>query len=342
MDATFDIYEDAAGRHRWRLVAANNEIVADSGEGYASRSNAVRAIKRVMQVAPDADRLSFGRTHYVVYRDTDEQFHWRLVAGNGRLLATSDEGYASKASARRAIDRVGKYADTEERYRLVEVDDAQRWHLTAPNGRVLARSASEYETDRAAEAAIRRMRNLGPTADRLSREHFDIYEDAAGQFRWRLVAGNGQIIADGGQGYASKDGARQAVDRLKAAATASVVLDASLGLSIRSADGRQFEPMIPAGSELPIVAERSDFTTHEEDQRRLDVNVLQGESADPEDNDHLLTVSLTDLPARPKGEPRFRVRYALTPGGTLAVSLLDLETSAHVEDSTRVPLAVSR
>ncbi len=342
MDATFDIYEDADGRYRWRLVAANSEIVADSGEGYATRSNAVRAIDRVTRVAPDADRLSFGRAHYVVFPDTDDQFVWRLVAGNGRVLATSDEGYASKASARRAIDRVGKYADTEARYRSVEADGGLRWHLTAPNGRVLARSATTYEAERTVRAAVRRMRNLGPTAGRLDGEHFDIYEDTAGQFRWRLVAANGRIIADSGQGYADKDGARRAVDRIKTAATASVVLEAPLGLSIRSDETRRFEPMLPAGSDLPAVVERSDFTTHKEDQRRLDVNVLQGESTDPADNDRLLTVSLTDLPVRPKGEPRFRVRYALTPGGTLAVSLLDLETRAHVEDSTTVPLTVVR
>jgi uncharacterized protein YegP (UPF0339 family) len=36
---------------------------------------------------------------------------------------------------------------------------------------------------------------------------FELYKDAKGEFRWRLVASNGQTIANGGEGYKSKDSA---------------------------------------------------------------------------------------------------------------------------------------
>ncbi|MBW3537179.1 MAG: DUF1508 domain-containing protein [Actinobacteria bacterium] len=39
----FEIYRDAASEYRWRLKASNGRIVADSGEGYSSHSNAHRA-----------------------------------------------------------------------------------------------------------------------------------------------------------------------------------------------------------------------------------------------------------------------------------------------------------
>lgn len=39
----FEIYRDRAGEWRWRLKAGNGRIVGDSGEGYASESNARRA-----------------------------------------------------------------------------------------------------------------------------------------------------------------------------------------------------------------------------------------------------------------------------------------------------------
>jgi len=42
----FDIYVDGQGEWRWRLVAANGRIVGDSGEGYATSSNARRAARR--------------------------------------------------------------------------------------------------------------------------------------------------------------------------------------------------------------------------------------------------------------------------------------------------------
>lgn len=39
----FEVYLDHADEYRWRLVAGNGRIVADSGEGYDSARNAWRA-----------------------------------------------------------------------------------------------------------------------------------------------------------------------------------------------------------------------------------------------------------------------------------------------------------
>jgi uncharacterized protein YegP (UPF0339 family) len=38
-----------------------------------------------------------------------------------------------------------------------------------------------------------------------SQATFELYEDNAGEWRWRLVHDNGNIIATGGEGYASKE-----------------------------------------------------------------------------------------------------------------------------------------
>ena len=45
--ARFRIYRDQAGQYRWRLRAANNRIIADSGESYTRRRDCVRAIESV-------------------------------------------------------------------------------------------------------------------------------------------------------------------------------------------------------------------------------------------------------------------------------------------------------
>jgi len=37
------------------------------------------------------------------------------------------------------------------------------------------------------------------------------YEDAAGEWRWRLVASNGQIIATSGEGYVSESNVDRAI-----------------------------------------------------------------------------------------------------------------------------------
>ncbi|APX98227.1 hypothetical protein BB347_11120 [Natronorubrum daqingense] len=50
----FEVYEDRAEEWRWRLVHWNGNIVADSGEGYASRSNARRAVRNMREIVPSA------------------------------------------------------------------------------------------------------------------------------------------------------------------------------------------------------------------------------------------------------------------------------------------------
>jgi uncharacterized protein YegP (UPF0339 family) len=53
--ATFELYEDSSGEYRWRLVHDNGNIIADSGEGYASRQKARQGIDSVKNNAPDAE-----------------------------------------------------------------------------------------------------------------------------------------------------------------------------------------------------------------------------------------------------------------------------------------------
>jgi uncharacterized protein YegP (UPF0339 family) len=43
----FEIYADSGGGFRWRLVAANGQTVATSGEAFASKANATRAAENV-------------------------------------------------------------------------------------------------------------------------------------------------------------------------------------------------------------------------------------------------------------------------------------------------------
>ncbi|MCO8244513.1 HVO_2922 family protein [Haladaptatus sp. AB643] len=44
---------------------------------------------------------------------------------------------------------------------------------------------------------------------------FQVYKDHAGEWRWRLVHRNGNIIADGGEGYSSKRAAKNGIKSVK-------------------------------------------------------------------------------------------------------------------------------
>ena len=43
----YEVYKDTNGEWRWRLWAANNKVIADSGEGYANRTDCLSAIELV-------------------------------------------------------------------------------------------------------------------------------------------------------------------------------------------------------------------------------------------------------------------------------------------------------
>jgi len=40
----FHVYKDTAGYSRWRLLAANNRTIADSGEGYNNKQDCLSAV----------------------------------------------------------------------------------------------------------------------------------------------------------------------------------------------------------------------------------------------------------------------------------------------------------
>ena len=55
MAAKFELYRDAKGEFRWRLVASNGQTIATAGEGYKSKESAKAGIESVKKNAPIAE-----------------------------------------------------------------------------------------------------------------------------------------------------------------------------------------------------------------------------------------------------------------------------------------------
>jgi uncharacterized protein len=53
MAGKFEVYRDGKGEYRFRLKAANGEIIASS-EGYSSKDSCMKGIDSVKKNAPDA------------------------------------------------------------------------------------------------------------------------------------------------------------------------------------------------------------------------------------------------------------------------------------------------
>ncbi|MFB6160057.1 MAG: HVO_2922 family protein [Haloferacaceae archaeon] len=53
-EATVEVYQDRGGQWRWRLVHRNGNIIAEGGQGYASKRNALDGVESVRENLPDA------------------------------------------------------------------------------------------------------------------------------------------------------------------------------------------------------------------------------------------------------------------------------------------------
>jgi len=123
---------------------------------------------------------------FQLYEDAAEQYRWRLRHDNGNIIADGGEGYSSKQKARQGLESVKE---------------------NAAGGHVVDQSRDE--TVDSEESG--------------SKATFEIFRDAEEKWRWRLRHDNGNIIADCGSGYSSKQKAKQGLRSVKTNAAGAAV-----------------------------------------------------------------------------------------------------------------------
>ena len=109
------IFLDSLGEYRFRLVAPNGEIIAAS-QGYdekASCRKGIESVKRNTEIAQIFDlttkQESIGGTKFEVFKDSRDEYRFRLIAANEEIIAAS-QGYNYKVSCIDGIESVKKNA----------------------------------------------------------------------------------------------------------------------------------------------------------------------------------------------------------------------------------------
>jgi uncharacterized protein len=59
----------------------------------------------------------------------------------------------------------------------------------------------------------------------MSTTSFEVYKDKKGHYRWRLIAKNGESVAEGGEGFVDRRHAMNAVKKLKVWASTEKIVD---------------------------------------------------------------------------------------------------------------------
>lgn len=108
-------------------------------------------------------------------------------------------------------------------FAVKQVKNGIMFNLKATNGQVVATS-EVYTTKRACEngiASVRKNAVIAPiedqtaeTVEKQKNPKFEIFKDKAGEFRFRLKAANGEIIA-ASQGYASLKNCLAGIESVK-------------------------------------------------------------------------------------------------------------------------------
>ena len=97
------------------------------------------------------------------YKDKAGEFRFRLKAGNGENILSS-EGYKAKASCKNGIESVRKNSQIPERFVAKQTSAGKhRFNLMASNGQVIATSQS-YSTEASCQAGMKSVAKTAPDA----------------------------------------------------------------------------------------------------------------------------------------------------------------------------------
>ncbi|MDZ7700816.1 MAG: DUF1508 domain-containing protein [Halobacteriales archaeon] len=247
-ESQFELYEDRGGSWRWRLRHRDGEVIASSDEGHERQNDAQAGLQAVRRDAYGATFLlveteeelpetessegflfpgeTDSQATFELYEDDGGEYRWRLRHDNGNMIAHGGQGYASRAGAEHSAERIRGYVGPAEYLQpdptAIEVyrDEASewRWRLRHKNGTLLAGSGEGYETRAEMRQVIDRLR------DDMDTLKIEVYEDEAGEYRWRLDGGEEHVIADSG-GYESKAGAQEAVEHVRTSMPEADLID---------------------------------------------------------------------------------------------------------------------
>ena len=115
-----------------------------------------------------------------------------------------------------------------------EVKNGVRFNLVAGNGEVIGVS-EVYTSESGCKNGIESVKKNAPVAgvedqtvegfEKVSNPKFEIYKDKAGEFRFRLKAGNGETIL-ASEGYTQKAGCKNGIESVRKNAADGVVVKA--------------------------------------------------------------------------------------------------------------------
>ena len=256
----FETFIGEDGQHYFQLLAGNGERVLRS-EAYktlASAKKGIASVKKNGQL----------ESSFEVLEAESGESYFNLVASNGQIIGTS-ETYASKSNASRAVKTVMKIVTNATdasaqtgtaSFETFKGQDGQAYfRLSAKNGEIVLQSEG-YSSTSGAKKGIESVQKSGVDAS-----NYQVLEGQNGQYYFRIVASNGQVIGRG-EMYASQSNATRGADTVRKIirdlAGAGPVSDAEIKAEIeKAADGLTYM----SESDYPFTFVKADLGSGDKD-----------------------------------------------------------------------------
>ncbi|WP_435551634.1 DUF1508 domain-containing protein [Natrinema sp. CGMCC1.2065] len=213
-EPTYECYESGQ-EWRYRLVDETEHVVARSPEGTDDRLAVDTWTERFGDNAADADVVEIDDAEYEVYPAAD--------VDTGSAVSTPDDDLPA------AIEEPEPAADGGTAVDAPDAEDASPWHwrLVTDDRDVVAASTEPHPDAESATDAIERVRQQASEAELIEFENaaFQVYEADSGEWRWRLIDEDGNVLADSGAEHTSRGEAAEAMMTLKEQAPEAELLE---------------------------------------------------------------------------------------------------------------------
>lgn len=237
--AAFQIYEippetEGASEWRWRLIDAGGEVLADSGDDYFAREEAIESMMTLKEHAPDADFLEIDTATFELFEEADGLWFWRLIDEGGDLLARSGDGHPSRDAARRSMDRLAEDAADAE-LRVMETAAFQvfaaeggdwSWRFLSADGSTVAEATTTHATRDQTTAAIEDLREDAATGAVTAIEDVAIsLTETDGMWRWSVTDRDRDVLATSAGPAVERDRVEETIAALRQHGADAVVFD---------------------------------------------------------------------------------------------------------------------
>ena len=169
---------------------------------------------------------------------------WRLI--DQTAIANGAESYLSRLETEERVEGIkqkvseaGLFEIKHAAFRLYETTDgAWRWLLMRDDGSIVADSGAELPSRDAAAESVSVLKEHGPAAEVVVVEDatFDLFQEEADGWRWRLVDDERTTIASSVQSFGSQADAETALSRFTANVDASVHTIETYGVELFETD----------------------------------------------------------------------------------------------------------